>query len=229
MSIIFSNVNARRVLATLLMTFFLAGSPAAAQVFGFRGGMERTQIVSDVGSNTIGTETGLSIGAFINMRLPANLGISVEGLYTQKIVTQQNLELAQAGTLNPDASLHLGYIQIPITLAYYIPVPGPLKPRLYGGPVVGVVVDESIDLKGKKAGDVANEAAILTKGAFADRELGWTVGAGASLGFRGFPIHLMFDLRYIGGVASISDDFAGNPLARQLEIGAFSGMIGIGF
>ncbi len=217
--------------ALALAVAFLLATPqhSTAQYFGLRGGVERTQLVTDVGSGTIGTETGYALGAFINIPLPKNFGISVEGLYSQKVVTQQNLESAQTGAFDPSASLHLGYIQMPITASYRFPVPGPLKPRIYGGPVVGVVVDEAIDLNGKRAGDVANEAAILTKDAFADREVGWIAGAGATLGFRGFPVYLMFDLRYIGGVATISDDFAGNPLARQLEVGALSGMIGIGF
>lgn len=221
-----------RIPATLTFVLaLLAWSPqnSAAQYFGLRGGVERTQIVTDIESGSIGTETGFAVGAFINIPLPKNFGISVEGLYSQKVVTQQNLEAAQTGAFDPSASLELGYIQMPITASYRFPVPGPLKPRLYGGPVIGVVVDAAIDLNGKRAGDVANEAAILTKEAFADREVGWIAGAGATLGFRGFPVYLMFDLRYIGGVSTISDDFAGNPLARQLEVGAFSGMIGIGF
>ena len=213
----------------ILLLFCALPDQSVAQIFGLRGGVERTQIVSDLESGQIGTETGYAVGAFINIPLPKNFGLSVEGLYSQKVVTQQNLEAAQGGAFDPTASLHLGYIQMPITASYRFPVPGPLKPRLYGGPVIGVVVDESVDLNGKRAGDVANEAAILTRDAFNEREIGWIAGAGATLGFRGFPVYLMFDLRYIGGVSTISDDFAGNPLARQLEVGAFSGMIGIGF
>ncbi len=222
-------LRALRAMPIVLAVSMIAPISVAAQYFGIRGGAERTQLMTDVDSGTIGTETGITLGAFINIPLPANLGISLEGLYSQKVVTQQNLELAQQGAFDPSASLHLGYIQMPITMSYRFPVPGPLKPRVYAGPVIGVVVDQSIDLKGKSAGDIANEASLLTREAFSDREVGWTVGTGASLGFRGFPVHLIFDLRYIGGVTTIKEDFAGNPLARQLEVGAFSGMIGIGF
>ena len=117
MSIILNTVSPTRVASVVLLFALVVPTSSSAQVFGLRGGMERTQIVTDVDRNTIGTETGLSVGAFVNLRLPANLGLSVEGLYSQKIVTQQNLQLAQEGALNPDASLHLGYIQIPITMA----------------------------------------------------------------------------------------------------------------
>lgn len=226
------NRHSRTKVGKLFVVVLLLGSfasSATAQRFGLRGGVERTQLVNDVSNNAIGTETGFTLGAFINVPLPKNFGLAFEGMYSQKVVTQQNLELAQTGEFDPDASLHLGYIQMPLMVTYSLPVPGPLKPRLFGGPVIGVVVDESIDLKGKQAGDITNEAALLTKEAFADREIGWTAGAGASLGFRGFPILLIFDMRYTGGVASIQDDFDGNPLSRQLEIGAFSGSIGIAF
>ncbi|NNE34910.1 MAG: outer membrane beta-barrel protein [Rhodothermales bacterium] len=218
-----------RTICVPVLIMFVTVCTASAQSFGLRGGVEQTQLVNDVESNSIGTETGYVLGAFINIGLPANFGLSVEGLYSQKIVTQQNLELAEAGVLNPEASLELGYVQMPVTLSYSVPLRGPLTPRFYGGPVVGVVVNESINLMGKQAGDIANEAAVLTRNAFADREIGWTAGAGATLGFKGFPVFLIFDMRYIGGVATISDDFEGNPLSRNLKMGAISGMVGIAF
>jgi len=217
----------RGVMLALATTLVFTTS-AAAQGFGLRGGVERTAIVTDVESGTLGTETGITLGAFVGIPLPYNFAVQAEGMYSQKIVTQQNLELAQQGEFSPDASLELGYIEIPITLAYRVPLSGPLRPRVYAGPVIGVVVNESVDLKGKEAGDIANEATLLTREAFADKEVGYMAGVGASLRLGPLP-QLMFDIRYTGGLATVSQDFAGNPLARNLEIGAFSALVGIGF
>ena len=202
--------------------------PAVAQYFGLKGGIQQTSIVTDVENNAFGTETGYTIGAFVNIPLPKNFGIGVEALYAQKIVTQQNAELSQVGGVDPSTSLNLGYLEIPMMLQYRIPVAGFLRPRLYGGPVIGVIVDESIDLKGKTVGGVINEASLLTREAFDDREVGWMAGAGATLGL-GSIVYLLLDLRYTGGISTLSDDFSGNPLARQIKIGAFTAMLGLGF
>ena len=206
----------------------IMAQPVFSQGFGLRGGVQQTEIVTDLEANTFGTETGLALGAFVNIPLPARLAIQAEGLYTQKIVTQQNLSVIQnGGELNPNASLELGYIEMPILLAYRFKTAGIVHPRLYGGPVIGVIVNEKVDLEGKQPGDIASEAALLTKEAFKDRELGWLAGAGVSIGVS--RVHLLFDVRYSAGIGSVQDDFAGNPLSRQINLGSFTGLVGIGF
>ena len=212
----------------VLGIFIWQSEPAQAQYFGLKGGIQQTNIVTDLENNAFGTETGFTIGAFVNIPLPKNFGIGIEGLYAQKIVTQQNAELAQQGELDPSTSLDLGYLEIPVMLQYRIPVAGFLRPRLYAGPVIGVIVNESIDLKGNTVGGVLNEATLLTRDAFDDREVGWLAGAGASLSL-GSIAYLLLDLRYTGGITTLSDDFSGNPLARQIKIGAFTAMLGLGF
>ena len=212
----------------VLGIFIWQSEPAQAQYFGLKGGIQQTNIVTDLENNAFGTETGFTIGAFVNIPLPKNFGIGIEGLYAQKIVTQQNAELAQQGELDPSTSLDLGYLEIPVMLQYRIPVAGFLSPRIYGGPVIGVIVNESIDLKGNTVGGVLNEATLLTREAFDDREVGWLAGAGASLSL-GSIAYLLLDLRYTGGISTLSDDFSGNPLARQIKIGAFTAMLGLGF
>ncbi len=222
--------NQRRICVTaiLFLIFGLAPATLSAQGFGIRGGVQQTQIITDIDENTLGTETGLTLGAFFMVPLPKSFGIYVEGLYAQKIVTQQNLDVIQSGgPLDPDASLELGYIEIPVTLAYRFSPSNNLQPRLYGGPVIGVIVNESVDLKGKEIGDIATEASLLTKEAFNERELGWIAGAGVSLDLS--AISLTFDLRYSAGIGTVRDDFDGGALGREIDLGAFTGLIGIGF
>ena len=186
----------------VLGIFIWQSEPAQAQYFGLKGGIQQTNIVTDLENNAFGTETGFTIGAFVNIPLPKNFGIGIEGLYAQKIVTQQNAELAQQGELDPSTSLDLGYLEIPVMLQYRIPVAGFLSPRIYGGPVIGVIVNESIDLKGNTVGGVLNEATLLTREAFDDREVGWLAGAGASLSL-GSIAYLLLDLRYTGGYFNV--------------------------
>ena len=216
----------------LFSTLVAICTPAHGQLFGVRGGVQQTNLLTDEAANTFGTETGFTLGAFLNIPLPANLGISAEGMYAQKIVTQQNLDVAEGGEFSPDATLELGTIEIPITLAFRVPVNGPLHPRLYGGPLIGVVVNEKVDLEGKAVDDIANEAFVLTRDAFADREVGWLVGGGASLDLEALgmgSIHLLADIRYQSGITSITDDFAGNPLSQTIKVGAFTLLLGVGF
>jgi hypothetical protein len=54
-------------------------------------------------------------------------------------------------------------------------------------------------------------------------------GVGASMKLGPLPLHLTFDMRYTGGLSTVSEDFAGNPLSRQVKMGALSGLIGLGF
>ena len=220
------------VRSCLLLAFLFFAGRASGQGFGIRGGIQQTNLVEDEASNTIGTETGLTLGGFFNIKLPANLGLSAEGMYTQKILTQQNVEALDGGELEPDVTLELGTIEIPITLSWRAPLKGPLHPRLYGGPLIGVIVNERVELADKSVGDVLDEAFVLTKDAFAEREVGWIVGAGLtlSLGELGMgSMHLLADLRYQSGITTVSEEFAGNPLSQELRIGAFTALLGIGF
>ena len=219
--------------ALILSLTFLTATPFASfgQTFGILGGIDQTNITTDEASNTFGTETGYTIGALLNFPLPANFAVGAEGRYSQKIITQQNLEVAQGSEFNPDARLELGTIEIPIILTYRIPTGKRVTPRLYGGPVIGVAVNESVDLNGKEVSDVVDEAAILTQEAFAERETGYMFGVGATLDLlSGYsPVFLMLDARYTGGLTTIQDDFEGNGLSRQINIGSVSAVLGIGF
>lgn len=220
-----------RLIATVLAMTVLAGM-ASAQRLGIRGGIQQTNLVEDEASNSLGTETGLTLGGFFNIKFPANLGLSVEGMFTQKILTQQNVSKLQGGNLDPDVTLELGTIEIPITLFWRAPVKGPLYPRLYGGPLIGVIVNERVDLADQSLGAALDEAFVLTKDAFAEREIGWIAGAGLTLNLADLGMgstHLMADLRYQSGITTVSEDFAGNPLNQQLRIGAFTALLGVGF
>ncbi|MGA7304508.1 MAG: porin family protein [Rhodothermales bacterium] len=225
-------MQTRLIREVLVLAFCLVSATAFGQRYGLRGGVQKTSVVTDEAGETFGTETGLTLGGFLNINLPANLAVSADGMYTQKIITQQNVSALQGGPLNPEVTLQLGTIEIPVVLAWRVPVSGPVRPRLYGGPVIGVIVDQQVDLNDKAVGEAVNEALVLTRDAFSDREVGWTAGAGLSIGLAnmGFnSIHLLLDLRYERGITSVADDFAGNPLSKTVRIGAFTGLIGVGF
>jgi hypothetical protein len=203
-----------------------------AQSVGLRGGLQQTNIVTDEASNTFGTETGFTVGGFLKLNLPANLSLSAEAMYAQKFITQQNVETDGSLNLSPDATLELGTLEIPILLSYNVPVSGALRPRVYGGPVIGVVVNDQIDLDGKSVGDIANEAVVLTGDAFSEREVGWLVGGGATLSLASLGVgsmYLLADVRYANGITRMSEDFTGNPLNQQITFGAFSALLGVGF
>jgi hypothetical protein len=217
---------------SLVLAVVSVSAVVAAQGYGIRGGIQQTNLVEDAASNTLGTETGLTLGGFFNIRLPANLGVSVEGMYTQKILTQQNANVLAGGEFDPDVTLELGTIEIPITVFWQAPLKGPLYPRLYGGPLIGVIVNEKVDLADQSIGEALDEAFVLTKDAFAEREIGWIAGAGLTLSLADLGMgstHLLADLRYQSGITTVSEEFAGNPLSQELRIGAFTALLGIAF
>lgn len=221
----------------IILCCLLLGSAhnVLGQRYGLRGGIQETNLVADETSETFGTETGLSLGGFLGVNLPANLALSAEGLYTQKIVTQQDVAGLEGGGIeeaNPDVTLELGTIEIPITLAWRANLTGPLYSRLYGGPIIGIIVDEQVEVNDRPVADVFEDAYERTREAFTEREVGWLVGGGLTLSLSqlGFGnVHLLADVRYHSGITSIEDDFAGNPLSQQIRVGAITGMLGIGF
>ena len=207
-------------------------SEVLGQEFGIRGGVQQTNLVADEAENTLATETGLTLGGFVSIPLPANLLLSAEGMYTQKIVTQQDAAAIQGSAIDPDVTLELGTIEIPITLSWRAPLGGPFYSRLYGGPLIGVVVDEQVELNDRGAGDVIDEAFVLTKDAFDEREVGWIAGGGLTISLRQLgigSISLLADIRYQRGITTVREDFAGNPLSRQIRMGAFTGLLGVVF
>jgi hypothetical protein len=219
-----------RTVWVILLGVWAAG--VQAQTYGIRGGIQQTNLVTDEAGETFGTETGLSLGGFLNIRLPKNFLLSAEGMYTQKIVTQQSAAVAQAGNFDPDVTLELGTIEIPITLSWRAPLGGPFYSRLYGGPLIGVIVDEQVKVDDRSVGDVLDDAFVLTKDAFDEREVGWIAGGGITVSLRelGFGrISLLADLRYQRGITTVREDFAGNPLSRQIRMGAFTALLGVGF
>ncbi|HEX9660403.1 MAG TPA: outer membrane beta-barrel protein, partial [Rhodothermales bacterium] len=146
--------------------------------------------------------------------------------------TQEEAGTTQQGPAEPDVELELGSIEIPVALAWKPPVEGRVRPRIYGGPVVAVIVNEQVNLTDQSAGEVLDEAFILTREAFSDRDLGWVAGAGLSIHLVDLGVtklQLMADVRYVGGLNSVHKDFAGNPLRRTVGVGAFNAMVGVGF
>lgn len=215
----------------ILACSFLPAS-VLGQAFGFNGGLQKASIKTEEAKNAFGTEVGYTLGFFFNIGLPSNFGIFTEARYSQKIITQQEAADAQHQVTNPDVKLDLGSIEIPVALAWKPPVKGRVRPRIYAGPVISVIVDQQVRLTEKSPGDVINEAFVLTRDAFSDRDLGWVAGAGVSIKLVDLGIttlQLMGDVRYVGGLNSVNKDFAGNPLRRSIGVGAFNAMAGVGF
>ncbi|MGA7304509.1 MAG: outer membrane beta-barrel protein [Rhodothermales bacterium] len=218
--------------AGLCLALICTARTTFGQAFGFNGGLQKANIKTDEAKNAFGTEVGYTLGFFLNIGLPSNFGIFTEARYSQKIITQQEAADAQHQLTNPDVKLDLGSIEIPVALAWKPPVKGRVRPRIYAGPVISVIVNQQVELTEKSPGDVINEAFVLTRDAFADRDLGWVAGAGLSIKLIDLGIttlQLMGDVRYVGGLNSVNKDFAGNPLRRSIGVGAFNAMVGVGF
>ena len=225
-------MSTRYVCAALVLVLPLLAGTAFGQSFGINTGLQKATIRTDDAKNAFGTEIGYTVGLFFNIPLLSNFGIFAEAMYSQKIITQEEAGLDQPAGSEPDVKLALGSIEMPVALAWKPPVEGRVRPRIYAGPVISVIVDEQVDLAHQPVGDVLDEAFVLTREAFSDRDLGWVAGAGLSIHLVDLGVtklQLMGDVRYVGGLNSVHEDFAGNPLRRTVGVGAFNAMVGVGF
>lgn len=222
----------RRLRPVLILILTCASGTVLGQAFGINTGLQKARIQTEEAKNAFGTEIGYTVGLFLNIPLPSNFGIFTEARYGQKIITQQEAGNTGSSGSEPDVKLHLGSIEIPVALAWKPPVKGRIRPRVYAGPIMSVIVDQQVDVTDRSVGDVLDDAYVLTRDAFADRDLGWLAGAGVSIKLIDLGIttlQLMGDVRYVGGLSSVQKDFAGNPLRRSVGIGAFNAMVGVGF
>jgi len=206
-----------------VVLFVVLPTRARAQLpIGLRGGVNLSKFVG--GSSEADAKRGLDLGlAFSPLRV-GPVSLVVEGYYRQK--GAKTLENAVGGTEPPQSvELGLDYVEIPILARVDLPLAGPLRLYLQGGPAFGWQLDcgVTLDLSGAQSSPTTSCDDLLG-GGFQDTlrsyELGVAGGGGLELVvLRGMGA-VTLDARVTRGLTGLSnDDQAGsNPKNQSVSL-----------
>ncbi len=168
-----------------LAALFALSSPLFAadgkMMFGVKGGLNLANIIGeDVENNSM--KVGFVGGAFMCYNLTEIFAIQPELLYSMKGVKYE------VGLL--EVNQNLNYFEIPLLLKVNLPTEGKIKPSLYAGPALGILMSaevEDLDVKDYMKG---TDIGII---------------AGAALGYQMESGMLFGEFRYEVGLSTIWD------------------------
>jgi hypothetical protein len=173
----------------LVMLLSLPVLASAQEIsYGIKGGFNTAnlKVSFDDVDVTGDRRTGLLLGAFVARDFNPNVGIQVEGLFTQK----GSEFAAETNLFDDDASLKLNYIEFPVLARVNVPAAATTV-RLLAGPTFGFKVSQSVDV-----GNVELDADEVPLKSF---DLGFALGGAVEI--RQFVI----DARYTWGLTDIND------------------------
>jgi hypothetical protein len=180
------------VISVLLVLAVSRQADAQLLDYGFRAGMNISSVTNSVYRTD--SMTGYHFGMFAsyNFRtLP--IAIQPEMVYMQ-MGTKYDEIVVGFNTPRP-ATVRMNYIHIPLLLKAFLPLPGPVKPNLFGGPYVGFRSGVTFTVGGQEipqAGDW-----------YRDSDFGIVVGAGTRI--RLMMVNLDLEARLVYGLENIFD------------------------
>ncbi|MBP3193555.1 porin family protein [Natronogracilivirga saccharolytica] len=199
-------------LAILLVTMLFV-RPAQSQLldYGVKGGVNFSSITETDNSDML---TGFHFGGFVNIRPPLSpISIQPEVLYTRLGTNFEIIPSPGVNDLEPDVieeTLTIDYLQIPVLLNYYLPLPGPLGPKLFAGPYVGFKMDSEYDSE-------INDIDLTDQ--LNDLDFGLVFGAGTDISLLLATVHV--EARFMLGLESVyTEDFDNDERNRAIMLSA---------
>ena len=202
------SIQKRCIIAAVLMLPLLLSVSAKAQFYelGVRGGVNLSTLSNtDSDHYETGYDTGYHFSVFLNVglfRLPVAI---------QPEVTYTRLGMRYDGTphfgiggpgQHPDATLRIEYVQIPVLLKYYFPVPGFLDPNLFAGPYLGFRAGGEYTYPGREEGPLEIDNLIR------ENDYGLILGAGTEVRLLVTTVHL--EARFTVGLENVYESFFDN-------------------
>lgn len=196
------------VLALLAILVFSA--PLAAgdgkMMLGFKGGINMANVTGDDAPDDTSMRYGLVGGAFLCYKLTDIFAIQPELLYAQK-------GAKYTADDDTERTMKIDYFEIPLLFKVALPTEGKIKPSLYAGPALGILMsakDEDEDVKDY----------------FKSTDIG--ILAGAGLGYMMENGMVGLEVRYEVGLATI-DKAEGDEEESDIKNSVFSIMLSYGF
>lgn len=172
---------------------------------GIKGGLNFATIGGDDASE-LKTVMKFNGGAFLAYDILDQLVLQGELLYDQK-----GCKWDETGATLPTRSWTLSYLDIVALAKYVIPTQGDIKPVLYGGPSLGILLSAKIHEEG--SGQSLDEN---IKDNIAGTDFSLVIGAGAmyKIGNGG----LLFDIRYCIGLSNINKNSTDNNTNQVFSV-----------
>ncbi len=195
----------------------LAVSPlfAKGMMFGVKGGLNMA-----TGTGTDATDLkmkmGIVGGVFMSYDITEIFAVQPELLYSMKGASYDIPDV--------DASMNLNYFEIPLLLKVNFPTEGKIKPSLYAGPALGILMSAKSEAEGASE-DIKDYMKTMDIG----------IVAGAGIGYQMEKGMLFLEGRYEIGMSTVSDltddELAAEDLETQpdLKNSVISIMVGYGF
>lgn len=194
--------------ATGAATDQATGQPTAQATgrpeFGLRlgGGLAQLRGEEDVfGDDATDWKTGFTAGAFVRFPLTERFSVQPELLFKQEGGSISESFVEDGQDVRVDMGLNVSYLEIPVLLAYEVPLQSRLRPSVYAGPYVGYAVQRSVDFELAGADDGGFDLSIDAKDVFETLNYGALVGV--DLGFPVAGRRATAGLRYDLGLANV--------------------------
>lgn len=205
--------------AILVLTIFVlllavtnAGVSGGLSAKGIKGGLNMANLTGD-DMDEAESKMVYAAGIFAVLDINENLGLRPEVLYSLKGAKMEATE----GGVDYKSSINMTYIDIPVLLQYSIPMDGSLKPCLFAGPSIGILMGAKWKIE---AGGEEMEEDI--KDDIKSTDLGLVVGAGLSLTDK-----ISVDVRYSTSLSDISDDSGNEGESGSVKNTVISVLLGI--
>ncbi len=182
------------LLAVVLFGFFLLAGQISAQPdidLGIKAGLNLANFSGD-DAQGLDVKTGIAVGAFMGVNFPGGLTIQPEALYSMKGSKDEGMGI--------ELKFEFDYLEIPVLLKYSIPTPGMVKPALFFGPAVGILLKGDITLS------IGDQSGTLdAKDYLKSTDFGLVFGGGVD--FSVGKGKIITDIRYTLGLSTVDDGF----------------------
>lgn len=188
-----------RLITAALGAAIMLPSVAAAQsvypaTFGLKAGVNSSNLSSDDDLLDLGSRWGAVAGAFVGKNISENLGIQLEGLFSQRGANDK--------TSGSDTSLRLTYLDVPLTARFGSTTANNMHFHAFTGPQLGIKLSA-------KAKDDFLGTEIDLDDEVKSWDFGWTVGAGVEVN------RVSLDARYTLGLTNIDNSDSDGSLKNR--------------
>jgi hypothetical protein len=203
----------RVILLVVILSLALAGmvySQGLSQK-GIKAGLNIANMTGD-NMEDAKRKNVYAAGVFAVLDLNENVALRPEVLYSLK---GAKMEESEEG-YNFKMTINLTYIDIPVLLQYVLPTSGSIKPQLFAGPSIGLLMGAKMKME---AGGEEEEEDI--KDDVKSMDIGLVFGVGISI-----TNNISIDVRYSMGMTNISD-MEDDDDAGTVKNKVISAMLGI--
>jgi hypothetical protein len=190
-----------RVLVLSAFTLLFVSGSAFGQM-GMRAGVKAGVDFANLGGDaeqlleaSLKSKTGFSAGAFFGFDLHRMFRLQIEGQYVQKGTKAEDQGV--------DVKIKLDYVEFMVPLTLLIPTEGPVTPRLYAGPAVGI--EASCKFSGTEGGITVDVDCDSDEIGAQTKSVDFGVFFGGGVDFAVGPGALTLDVLYNLGLTNIND------------------------